>query len=63
MKMMAKAHRHNGGCGRNRHCCKDFAHYRGSRPLGTIRHAQRAYERQEVRRDVAEELWYGRWLW
>lgn len=45
-KMLASAHRHNGGCGRRRHCCKNTNYMRKWHPLASIRKAQRAWEKK-----------------
>lgn len=50
-RMIALSHRHNGNCGRGRWCCVCDSYTRKGRLLNSIRKAQRAFEKDEWRRD------------
>lgn len=55
-KMLAKAHRHGGGCGRRGRCCVSSSYTSkawGSEPK--LRRAQRAFEKIELRKLINEE--------
>lgn len=52
-KMLAKSHRHGGGCGRSRRCCVSFSYTSkswGSEPR--LRRAQRAFEKRQFMKEL-----------
>lgn len=53
-RMLARSHRHGMGCGRSRRCCVSSSYTRQGRPDPKLRRAQRAYEKQELFKDLRE---------